>query len=294
MPLCSECPCCHRPLRAGLAAWHYLCPACAYEAADITPAINSGSHPVKPDELEREHGLKVIRQRNFSKILELVGQFCKVDHPRLLDVGCAHGLFLDLVDSSYRAEGIEPHREVAHYTRGKGLSVREGYFPDVLDAGDKYDVIVFNDVLEHIPDMQKVLSACHAALNDGGILVINLPNTSGLLYRISKGLHGFRLKAMFERMWQLHYPSPHLHYFNFENLGRLVAARGFDRVYCGRLETLTRDGLYDRIAHTGEYPLPLAYAIYVMAWLSVPVLGRMPGDIQLQIFCKRTQVHEAA
>lgn len=286
-----ECQCCRQPLRSGLADWHFYCPACSYEAASLTPSINDESNPVKPDEVERETGLRVVRQRNFVKIIERVRQLCDAASPRLLEVGCAHGLFLEMVARDFDAVGIEPHREVARETAARGFAVREGYFPSALQADDRFDVIVFNDVLEHIPDLPDVLRACRDCLNDNGILVINLPDSSGIFYRLSRLLARIGIRGMFERMWQLNYPSPHLHYFNGRNLQQLISAHSFDQLYCARLDSLVADGLFDRIAHTKEYSLPVAYLMYAAARLSIPLLGMLPADIQLQIFRKRGQAH---
>ena len=190
-----ECGCCRGPLRAGLAEWHFYCPACRYETASLAPSINDEAHPVKPDEVEREAGLKVLRRRNFARIIDQVRRLCAVDCPRLLDVGCAHGLFLEMVVEDFDAQGIEPHREVARQTRARGFKVREGYFPDALEAADRFDVIVFNDVLEHIPDLPAVFKACHGCLTEQGILVINLPDASVFVAPIRMG-SGTRVKIL--------------------------------------------------------------------------------------------------
>ncbi len=42
----------------------------------------------------------------------------------------------------------------------KGLPARKGYFPDALDKKEKFDVIVFNDVIEHIPNIEGALASC--------------------------------------------------------------------------------------------------------------------------------------
>jgi 2-polyprenyl-3-methyl-5-hydroxy-6-metoxy-1,4-benzoquinol methylase len=273
-------------LRPGLADWHLVCPDCAYEGADLIPTINSEDNAVKPDEVEREAGLKTLRQRNFAKIIDSINVCCEVDSPRLLEVGCAHGLFLGLLDDRFQAEGIEPHTPVAQHTRAKGLNVREGYFPQVLSPDETFDIIIFNDVLEHIPDLPEVIEACHGSLNENGILILNLPSSSGILYRLSRVMARTGISGMFERMWQVHYPSPHLHYFNSENLRALIEAHNFNPLHSGRLDTLSSHGLYHRISHTGEYRFPVAMLMYVAAWCAIPLLKLLPADIQLQIFQK--------
>ncbi|MFL3655902.1 MAG: hypothetical protein ACJ04P_12570, partial [Halioglobus sp.] len=93
--------------------------------------------------------------------------------------------------------------------------------------------------------------------------------------------------SMFQRMRQRCYPSTHLQYFGSKNLCTLAESYGFTKLYCGRLDTLTRDGLFQRITHIGQYSAPSAVFLYCAAWLSVLILKRSPADIQLQVFCKQ-------
>jgi 2-polyprenyl-3-methyl-5-hydroxy-6-metoxy-1,4-benzoquinol methylase len=129
-----------------------------------------------------------VRRKNFLRIIRLIDQFTQGGERTLLDVGCAHGLFLEM---TAKVQGVEPHHAVAQSTRSKGFVVRKGYFPSALANSERFDVIVFNDVLEHIPNIQKCLAACHRMLNHDGILVLNLPNSRGILYWLSKILRGF-------------------------------------------------------------------------------------------------------
>ena len=271
----------------GLSRWHYHCTNCGYEAADITPFINSEGHSVKPNEQDRETGLKRVREQKFTVICNLLEQFQRGNGKRLLDAGCDHGLFLNVAATSYCAEGIEPHREVAQHARSKGYALREGYFPDVLNNSDVYDVNVSNDVLEHRPDIDACYRARHRVLDEDSILVIDLPNSGGVLSGISKLLARIGWNSMFQRMRQLCYPSTHLQYFGSKTLRTLAESYGFTNLYCGRLHTLTRDGLFQRITHTGEYSPLSAVLLYCAAWLSVSILKRSPADIQLQIFRKQ-------
>jgi SAM-dependent methyltransferase len=181
------------------------------------------------------------------------------------------------------AQGIEPRREMARQTRAKGLALREGYFCGALATTDRFDVIVFNDVLEHIPGLHAILSACHYSLDDNGILMIKLPAASGVCYRLSTLPARNDASSMFERMWQLHHRSPHLHYFRPGDLKKLVMAHEFDHLLTTRLESLVAGGLFERIAHTREYPFPVAHMIHAAARLSIPLLGILPRDTRLQI-----------
>ena len=162
-----------------------------------------------------------------------------------------------------------------------------GFFPDVLVKDSKYDIITFHDVLEHIPDTNSILEACSQHLDKGGVLVVNCPSSTGLIYRISKLLRKVGIKVFFERMWQKDLPSPHLHYFNLRNLAMLANINGFEIILSGRLEAVNRDGLAERISYAGNTS-PLARRI---VWLGInlmlPLMNVLPSDIVYCVAQKR-------
>lgn len=117
-----------------------------------------------------------------------------------------------------------------------------GFFPDCLAGGGvdarPYDLIVFNDVFEHLPDVNQAMAACRARLAPGGRLDINLPASSGALYRLSRRLFRIGRPGSFERLWQKDFPSPHLSYFNSVNLARLAPRHGLKPRQSFRLPSL--------------------------------------------------------
>jgi SAM-dependent methyltransferase len=179
---------------------------------------------------------------------------------KMLDVGCAHGWFVETAMQEFDVLGIEPDHAVFKSTAARGLPIREGYFPDVLQANEKFDVIVFNDVIEHIQQIDGVLQSCHQRLNPGGVLVLNLPNSDGVFYRLSK---------LFGRLGK----------YDFFELLQLLNGSGFKTVKVGRLPTLSLNGLYTRISYTGEMSILARWAVYCGVALSLPILRVLPGDI---------------
>src|SRR5689334_19142395 len=89
------CIVCGTPQAAGLTGWHASCHACGYESAALQGAINETRAGAPVDEDARELGLKALRQENFRDIVELARRLARPDASRLLDVGCAHGWFLE-------------------------------------------------------------------------------------------------------------------------------------------------------------------------------------------------------
>lgn len=287
-PMESEkCVVCSSQLVDGLAKWHKVCQACGYEKSSLSPAINTDEVHERVDEVSRESGLGVLRRHNFLLLLNHLKRLRSREGATLLDVGAAHGWFLDVAGRYYVVQGIEPDRTVFEAARRNGKPIRLGYFPDVLEENEKFDIIVFNDVIEHIPDIRRILGACYAHLNQDGLLLLNLPNSKGFFYIVAKLFMRGGLTSPFERLWQKDMPSPHVHYFHPGNLSELVSSHGFEEVDRGILPSLVREGLYTRISYVGGYGTFIRLAIYMAVLLVLPFLRYMPNDIAFCIYEKR-------
>ncbi len=283
----SACIVCDQPLLPGLRPWHRYCRGCGYEASALQPAINVDGAHEHVDEAARESGLRELRQQNFRRILEVLAGLTRPGPARLLDVGAAHGWFLELARLRFETLGIEPDRAVCAATLKLGLPVRAGYFPQALTDEERFDVIVFNDVIEHIPPIDQTLASCYAHLNESGLLVLNVPSSRGFYYRASKALARLSFGQFFSRMWQEGFPSPHVHYFAPSNLSRLVTACGFELVHSEGLKSVLTDGLYDRIAYSkGGRSMALLLTYFAVA-ATVPIIRLFPSDIELLVFRKR-------
>lgn len=253
-------------------------------------AINSGRESDPVDEVEREAGLKALRLENFKAIVSLALRYAPSGRGKLLDVGSAHGWFLETASGSFDVLGIEPDAVVGGRAASRGLPVRAGFFPDVLNEGERFNVIVFNDVIEHIPDIGRALTACQERLTQGGILILNLPNSRGFFYRLSKVVARLGWQTPFDRLWQKGLPSPHVHYFDSANLSKLVGAHGFEMVHNTELPALRVRGLLERLRCAGNIPRLSLYMQYAAIMAAVPILRAFPSDIIVCVFRKKPAV----
>lgn len=275
----NTCPVCKNVMTGGNQPWHFVCQSCHYEMATLLPSINKTDSHQQLDEFARESGLRTVRNINFKTLLNKIRKLT-LDHHKLLDVGCAHGWFLNLAKEEYAVLGIEPDQVIFNQTLKIGLPIRLGYFPDAINSDEKFDIIVFNDVIEHIPDIQSVLTACKAHLNINGLLVLNLPNSNGVFYRMSKLFSSLGISGFFERMWQKDMPSPHIHYFNQKNLSTILTNQDFKIRDLGELETLTFNGLYTRLTYANkEVNSLITILMYCLICLGIPLLKLFPSDI---------------
>lgn len=275
----ETCPACQGELSPGYCAWHWLCKICGYEKANLQPTINLQSVHQLIDENAREAGLRELRISNFKLLLASI-KSVSPGKGRLLDVGCAHGWFLETAKNDFDVLGLEPDQNVFDAASRRGLPVRMGYFPDALNESEKFDVIVFNDVIEHIPDIEGILASCHQRLNENGLLVLNLPSSQGIFYKLSKFLCHFRICGFFDRLWQKGLPSPHLHYFNKNNIRRLLTGHGFNVELAGTLPILRIKGLFKRISYAKSQSILINGIVYVATLFVIyPFLFILPKDI---------------
>lgn len=272
------CPICQNSMNSKYEVWHLQCQKCNYENASLEPTINLLSSTLKVNEQEREKGLQDLRINNFNTLLTAI-KTLKSNGGRLLEVGCAHGWFLNIAKNDFSVIGIEPDKNVYKLASQFRLNIRNGYFPESLENNERFDVIVFNDVFEHIPNIKNIIKSCYQHLNEEGILVLNLPSSDGVFYKISKIFNQCGISKFFERMWQKDLPSPHLHYFNMENISIFLKNNDFKVEAKGTLPTLTLKGLLKRISNVGHLNIINRFLIYVGIVILFPIINIMPKDI---------------
>lgn len=106
---------------------------------------------------------------------------------RILDAGCGAGAsFADAKArrSGWMVTGIESDPELARRARGRCDRVLEGdlrrILPSLAAAGERFDALVFADVLEHLEDPVAALSAARALASPGARLLVSVPNVGHL------------------------------------------------------------------------------------------------------------------
>jgi SAM-dependent methyltransferase len=97
---------------------------------------------------------------------------------RLLDVGCATGLFLDALRArGWQTYGVELVEHAARLARERlGLDVHTGTLQEAQFPSAWFDAVTMWDVLEHVPDPLAELREICRVLKPGGVLVLRIPD----------------------------------------------------------------------------------------------------------------------
>lgn len=166
---------------------------------------------------ERWALMRWVRWRKLAKRRRLIERYSDQKQGRLLDVGCATGLFLhEMNRAGWRVAGIEPIPSAAEYARRRfGLSVFQGTLRNAPYAAASFDAVTFWDVLEHTFSPAEELACAARLLRPGGLLALNVPNWDSLDRRL------------FSRHWLGLDPPRHLYVFSRETLTALLAQAGF-------------------------------------------------------------------
>jgi 2-polyprenyl-3-methyl-5-hydroxy-6-metoxy-1,4-benzoquinol methylase len=97
----------------------------------------------------------------------------------ILEIGCGEGAFAaSLHDGTREIWGVEANRNAAQKAARRMYKVFEGLIEErMIDLPDDYfDLVVFNDVLEHLVDPQKVLNNVKEKLKADGAVIASIPN----------------------------------------------------------------------------------------------------------------------
>ncbi|WP_262966379.1 methyltransferase domain-containing protein [Methylobacter psychrophilus] len=100
---------------------------------------------------------------------------------KILDVGCSEGYLGGyLKNLGHTVLGVEMNPHAAHKAGEVLDSVYNGSIGDYFTrhSDEKFDVILFGDVLEHIADPNQVLEICHNHLHRDGFIIASLPNVA--------------------------------------------------------------------------------------------------------------------
>ncbi|MEI7593270.1 MAG: class I SAM-dependent methyltransferase [Actinomycetes bacterium] len=144
---------------------------------------------------------------------------------RVFEGGVSSGYFASvLVRAGLRVDGHELDPNVAVRAREVCDNVYVGdltiFDPEALDG--MYDVLLFGDTLEHLPDPAQVLRGLKTKLRPGGSLIVSVPNIANWAIRLSllAGRFNYTDRGILDRT--------HLRFFTVHTLAEMLGDAGFE------------------------------------------------------------------
>lgn len=144
---------------------------------------------------------------------------------RLLEIGCAKGLFLDAMrrTGDWQLHGVEISELAARYARERlALDVFHGPLEKAEFPDRHFDVVVMWDVLEHVYRPKETLIEIRRVLKPDGVLVVRVPLLDSWDHKL------------FGAYWAGWDAPRHLTVFSMHTLNLMLAQTGFnvERVAC--------------------------------------------------------------
>ncbi|MDX1963099.1 MAG: class I SAM-dependent methyltransferase [Pirellulales bacterium] len=131
---------------------------------------------------------------------------CKLSKPLIVDVGCGTGANLAALANRYHCVGIDSSAEAIALAQARfpGVEFVRGFAPDDLgETARRADLVMLNDVLEHVRDDFLLLSRILAELQPGGFVLITVPADLALWSRHDESFGHFRryTTPRLEQLW---------------------------------------------------------------------------------------------
>lgn len=106
-------------------------------------------------------------------------QWIKKEHS-VLDIGCGSGTFLQRLkkDIGSKVKGLEFNTKALEECHKKGIEVYPVPIQEFSKSDEKFDVITYFEVLEHIDSPLDFIESSLKSLKPGGKLIIGVPNNS--------------------------------------------------------------------------------------------------------------------
>lgn len=163
-------------------------------------------------------------------------------HSFVLDVGCSIGQLGAALkkEKACRVIGLELNRDAARIAENvlDQVVVGDACTTDFvsLAGSERFDAVIFADVLEHIPDPESVLREASKSLSSRGVILISVPNVAHASVRLAllDGKFEYRTEGLLDKT--------HIKFYTRESIHQLLNRAGLaavevTRTYLGAMDT---------------------------------------------------------
>jgi len=179
-----------------------------------------------------------VENNSHTRVVRYIREYFQSHRAKVLEIGCSEGYFGAAVKSDgHEVWGIETNAIAADTAE----TVLDRVYRDSIEAflladefvEDRFDAIVFGDVLEHLLDPARVLRAVSERLTDRGVIIASVPNVAHERVRMMllEGRWDYSATGIMD--------NTHLHFFTRDTLVDL-----FNRAELAitRFSAITLDG----------------------------------------------------
>lgn len=146
---------------------------------------------------------------------------------KILEIGCGEGGFYSNFDANVEYWGVEPNNDAYQISNQKLHKVLNGVYDDIENdlPNNYFDLIVCNDVIEHMIDHDKFLEKIKSKMTNNGQILMSISNVCYL-----PNLFELLIKKDWEYKDAGILDRTHLRFFTKKSLIRTLNQHNFDIV----------------------------------------------------------------
>lgn len=215
---------------------HFRCPSCRHLFVSPRPPRDELDRFYADasyyDSAEQQAGRLQREARTRARLLLKYCEEFKLE-PRLLDVGCASGLFMSVAAGhGFSVVGQDRSPAIAERARSThGFDVRIGTIEDAAGADEKFPVVTAWEVVEHAREPGAFLGSLTSLIKPDGLLAISTPMADGIPARILRHRNPMLC------------PPEHLSIFSRRSIVKLAGAFGLKCIHFSSFSNLDTRGL---------------------------------------------------
>jgi len=157
--------------------------------------------------------------KNLLEVFAYKKIISKYKNATMLDIGCAAGNLLDLFKNNFKNitkfEGLDISESATRMAKIKGYRVINGTIEKIKLKNNFYDIIIMQQVIEHLHRPNRVIEKIYQALKKDGVLIMETPNINCFDRKIFKGL------------WEGYHIPRHFNLWPTKNMVSLLEQTGF-------------------------------------------------------------------
>lgn len=213
-----NCTICNKKTKKTIDQLIYFCKECThyqYFPIEISATFNH---------FEISTSLENLRRKNAELINE---EFSKIFPTQItfVEVGAGAGyLITKFNENSLKSTAIDMDNTFEDDLRKKGIDFIHQKDEEVEDLFG-YDCFLSSHFIEHIYNPHKFLGMLKKS--EIKYLVIEVPTSEGVIFKISKFLYILGLKSFWDRMFQKESNSPHVQYFSKKSIEKILNANNY-------------------------------------------------------------------
>jgi len=177
---------------------------------------------------------RFMQVRRYNLIVQLIKKYSK-DISNFLDAGCGAGIYIDSLPRSIYAIGIDLFKGNLNKAkeRNRWAEFIEANLTNMPLEDNSIDLCLCSEVIEHLPDQNKIMMEIRRVIKKGGHLIISTPSKYSIyetkefcyLHRFILGTKRFLRGNSFKKSYE-----PHISLQSWKELKSRLKIFGFEIV----------------------------------------------------------------